>query len=329
MKFAFTADLHLKMWNDKFFDAERTPLKLTEILNSVKQMCDYCMKNKIENVIIGGDVNDLKQIVHYRSFVMLKEILEHYYNLHFFVIHGNHDSAGREDLYSSIQLLDGPSNVSTFVEKTIIEDITFLPWSGNVAEEVYNCEPNKILISHFGINEAQLSSGISVKTNIKLNDLKKFDLVLLGHYHKPQQVGNVYYVGSPIQLNRGEANEEKRFLVVDTETLEVKSIETTGYRKNYNIIIESSDEIEEKLEQAKELQKDGIVTIKNKVKELEVEKIEIEGVRIINDVEGEYQMRGITSEMKITDQLKRYLEIQKVPENEHNEYIDTFLEIQK
>jgi len=329
MKFVFTADLHLKMWNDNIVDEYSNPLKLNEILNSFKQMCDYCVKNNIENLVIGGDVNDLKNIVHYRPFVMLKEIIEQYNKIHFYILHGNHDSAGREDLYSAIQLLDGPSNVSTFVKNTEIDNILFVPWSGGIAKEIYETEPSKILISHFGLNEAQLSSGISIKTNIKLNDLRKFDLVLLGHYHKPQKLGNVYYVGSPIQLNKGEADEVKRFLVVDSETLEIESIETKGYRKYFNVILEDKNELEEKIEEIKELQKDGFVTIKNKIKELKIQDLNFEGVRIINDVDEEYQLRGITSDMKIVDQLKRYLEIQKIEKTEHEEYINTFLEIQK
>lgn len=329
MKFAFTADLHLKMWNDKIIDEDGIPLKLKEILNCFTQICEYCVSNRIENVVIGGDVNDLKNIVHYKSFVLLKQIIERYSKIHFYVIHGNHDSAGREDLHSAIQLLDGPENVSTFVTKTILEDIIFLPWSGNLVDELMECEPGKILVSHFGLNEAQLSSGISIRTNIRLNHLKKFDLVLLGHYHKPQELGNVYYVGSPIQLTRGEADEKKRFLVVDTETLDVKSYQTTGYRKYFNVVLESKDELDEKIKQIEELGKEGLVTIKNKVKDLDINELQIsDDIRVINDVEEEFQLRGITSDMKLVDQMKRYLEIQKVPNDQHQEYIETFLEIQ-
>ncbi len=330
MKFAFTADLHLKVWNDKIIDENGIPLKLKEILNCFRQICQHCKHNQIENIIIGGDVNDLKNIVHYKSFVLLKEIIEEYDKIHFYIIHGNHDSAGKEDLYSAIQLLNGPSNVTTFVEKSIIDDIVFIPWSGNMVDEILECEPKKILISHFGLNEAQLSSGISIKTNIKINNLKKFDLVLLGHYHRPQQLANVYYVGSPIQLNRGEADEEKRFLVVNSETLEVESHKTMGYRKYFNIVLESKEELDEKINDIKELQKEGMITIKNKIKDLDLQELHIsEDVRVINEVEEEYQLRGITSDMKITEQMKKYLEIQKIPEDQHQEYIDVFLEIVK
>jgi len=46
-----------------------------------------------------------------------------------------------------------------------------------------------ILISHFGLSEGMLNSGMSIISDIGLKDLRgKYELVLLGHYHKPQEI---------------------------------------------------------------------------------------------------------------------------------------------
>jgi len=95
-------------------------------------------------------------------------------------------------------------------------------------------------------------------------------------------------------------------------------------------VLESKEELDEKINDIKELQKEGMITIKNKIKDLDLQELHIsEDVRVINEVEEEYQLRGITSDMKITEQMKKYLEIQKIPEDQHQEYIDVFLEIVK
>jgi DNA repair exonuclease SbcCD nuclease subunit len=37
--------------------------------------------------------------------------------------------------------------------------------------------------------------------------------VISGHYHKRQNIGIVYYVGSPYQIDAGEANQEKGYMI--------------------------------------------------------------------------------------------------------------------
>ena len=127
---------------------------------------------------------------------------------------------------------------NTFIPH-LASDVMFIPYSYDMVDTVKN-NSARILISHFGLNEGILNSGISIVADISLADLVgKYDLVILGHYHKPQEIIRddikLYYVGSPIQLDWGEKGDEKRFLVVDTDTLDVKSIPTTAYRKYIEI----------------------------------------------------------------------------------------------
>jgi DNA repair exonuclease SbcCD nuclease subunit len=46
------------------------------------------------------------------------------------------------------------------------------------------------------------------------------DKIILGHIHKPQKSGDIYYCGSPDYLNFGERNEKKRFLYYSGKELE-------------------------------------------------------------------------------------------------------------
>lgn len=329
MKFCLTADLHLKMWEDIIYDEYGIPQKLIETLSVFNNICNYAMENTISNVVIAGDVNDTKSIVHYKAFVKLKEIIEKYPSLFFIIISGNHDEAAKSDDVSAIELLNGPDNVITVPNNTFIkEDVTFIPWCSNLPEVIKKSKPNKFLVSHLGLSEASFSSGISIQTNITLKDLAKFNHVLLGHYHLPQKVKNVWYVGSPIQLNMGEANEEKRFLVVNTENEEIKSIPTEGYRKYHKFEIGKETDIEELKNRCLELKNKGdIISIRNRCKD---SSFEIEGIKIIDDITIDFQIRGITSSMSPKEQFKKYLEIQlnekKIKEEEIDEYLSTITE---
>lgn len=78
-----------------------------------------------------------------------------------------------------------------------------------------------ILLGHFQVKGCSMNSGPAL-SGVPKDLLSKFGLVLLGHIHKPQSLSTrIHYVGSPFQQNFGEANENKRVGIVDTDSLEV------------------------------------------------------------------------------------------------------------
>lgn len=336
MRFIFTADIHLKMWSDKEFTENGIPKKLIEILNTIDQMCNYAHKNNIEDIVIGGDLNDTKGVAHVSAFVLFKQLVSKHHDLNFYILHGNHDavsdSEGRE---SAIQLLEEHGNVRIILEPVLENifdrDVLFIPHSPNMVDELkrYMEHDPEILISHFGLTEAVLSSGISIRTGIRANNLKKIKLTLLGHYHKPQEIieedYSIYYAGSPIAIRRDEAGEEKRFLVVDTETFEVESVNTEGYRRFHEILIDDTVNIEEIKEKIERIKNSGdYLVIKKTIANIPKE---IESVINENNVIDLYQkditLRGITASMNSEEQMKRYLEIMEIPKEEHDAYIST------
>lgn len=87
-----------------------------------------------------------------------------------------------------------------------------------------------LLLGHFQIAGCFGNSG-QLMTGIALKDLAWVKLGLLGHIHRPQQLGNCHYVGSPFQQDWGEAGEEKRVAVVDIDAgiLDVQWVPLPGY----------------------------------------------------------------------------------------------------
>lgn len=313
------------MWNDKQTVEGNIPKRLSEIYSTINQMCQFATQNNINQVIVAGDVNDTKNVVNALSFILLKEILESFSSIDFHIIHGNHDSTARIDQHSAIELLRNETNIYCYVsEPHIMDDIVLVPYRKDLVETIESLGDHKVLVSHFGVNEARLSNGESIRSTIGLKSLRKFDKVILGHYHKPQELENVWYCGSPIQMRRDEIGEEKRFLVLDTDTLEIESIPTQGYRKYFELIIDNDSDVKEIMKQYESLKDDGHYV---HIRKTTAEKVALPPeIVIIEDFEEEYRSRGINTAMSLTDQMKRWLEIQQVDDTESEEYINVCLE---
>jgi DNA repair exonuclease SbcCD nuclease subunit len=335
MIFAFIADIHLSRYSqDKVEDKTNLPERLHSIKNAIYDTAKYCVQNNIWNIVIGGDILHGKSII----YAIAQDIMLQYFEdfkdkLTFYVIDGNHDLSGKsESVVSALRPLKNISNVKWIPHSEIYhkedDDILFVPYSTKLPEIIKD-QRSKILISHFGLSEGMLNSGMSIVSDISLKDLiGRYRLVLLGHYHKPQEIIrddiSLYYVGSSVQLDWGEKNDEKRFLIVDSDTLEVESIPTTGYKKHVEIeLTENSKEESFKLAEAARASGDHVkLVMKEKVDLTDIDK----DFNIIDKTERDITDRGITSSMSENDKLNRYLEIREIPEAKREQYLKVALE---
>jgi len=332
MKFGFTADIHLSRYGqDPIEDSSGLPERLHGLTRSLYFMMDHCKKNEIENIVIGGDILHGKSII----YALAQDVMLQFFNdcsyFQFWVIDGNHDLSGKgEDAVSALRSLENISNVHWISKKSEkFENILFVPYSTKVVEQVKKGKAD-ILISHFGLSEGVLNSGISIISNISMSDLRsRYKLILLGHYHKPQEIieehTSMYYVGSPIQLDWGEKGDPKRFLIIDSKTLEVKSVLTKGYKKFIQIELTSKNK-KQIMKVAKDARDQGHY-IKILMKEEKVDITGFEDFNVVDKTEADVTDRGITSTMSQKEKLERYLEIKEIPENERQEYLDIGLQI--
>lgn len=107
------------------------------------------------------------------------------------------------------------------------EDDQLAAWLEAVLEDYPN--DDKVLLGHFQVIGCKLNSGES-KEGIPKALLKEFKLGLLGHVHRPQSLfEHVHYVGSPFQQDKGEAGEQKRVGIVDTDTFKVQWVTLEGF----------------------------------------------------------------------------------------------------
>jgi len=311
MKRIITGDIHLSSYSsDKIKNG--LPLRLHDIFSSLNQISQYAKNNDIKYIDIIGDINNDKDIFYTRSFLLFRKWLEENRDIHITLLSGNHDmdSAGDNQISSIEGFADAPNvRIITVTEYDEENNILWVPFSKNIVQNIKGSLKAKILLSHFGVSEAQLSCGISITSDIGLKELKKFDLVILGHYHKPQQLKNIWYTGNLCHTSWNDKGEEKRFLVCDTETLNVTSIPFKDYTRYIELTIKSSEEAKSILQEEKKLKKEGHFV---RVKNITDKEIIEEGVHIINSTEKDITDRGVEITMSDDEKLQKFLNIKEI-----------------
>ena len=334
MEFGYSADWHLSAYSqDKINKESKLTETLHQIITSLNNMIECCLKKGITTIVVGGDLLHGKSIIYAIAQASLLDLFRKYPKIKFIVIDGNHDKSSRgNNSVSALKSIDNEPNVFRIKEKFYKDeknDILYVPYSVDMIDIIKN-NSAKYLVSHFGLNEAKLNSGISVIADIALKDLYgKYDVVLLGHYHKNQEIINdkikLYYVGSPIQLDWGEKHEEKRFLIINTEKDTIESIPTTGYKKHFLLDITKENQ-KEVQEEARKLKEEGHLVNLKKIEDFDTDEISKE-FKVVDRVEKDVTNRGITTTMTTADKLKKYMDIRGIPEEKQGKYMKVALDI--
>lgn len=340
MKIIAIGDIHASGFTDDAL-IEDYPKRLFYIKQSLEYIIQYGRNHNIKNFVIVGDIYNDKTIIYNEAQNMLTDIFKSNEDCSFTMFSGNHDlSSTGEHQKSAIAVFSNFPNVKTYLYKAeIVPAINGLivPFCNNFLEQVKKISDNfdplpgsvykpDILFAHVGLNEGVLQSGLSKVDKLKISDISQFPLAILGHYHKPQEIqGNntrVFYVGSLIPKDWNDKNEEKRFLVVDTETLEVESVplNVPGISRFYEFVIEANSTDEERnaiFQRAQTLKNEGHnVRVVNKTKKKATEEESIGDMIVLENTEVDITDRGINITQTKTDQCKKYLDIKQIEDKD-------------
>lgn len=321
MKIAITADWHLGV---------RSIDKLESTKRTIHNLINKCIDESIDYIVVAGDIYHNKSIIYTDIQSELLDIIRSYRTIKFVIIDGNHDLSSRGvNSQSALKSLDFEPNVIRISEPLKIGDFLFCPFSYNI-NEIIKSNSSKYLISHFGLNEATLSSGCSIKSDISLNDLLgKYEVVICGHYHKPQEINKrditFIYTGSIIQLDLSERNEDKRFIIFDSATGKIDSYPTEGWSRYYLFKI-SKDNKDEVISRADQLISDGHYVYLEKDDDVNLNDVTSK-FKIIQKPSSSAVNRGIRCSMSMREKLEKYLQIKNIDESEHESYINEALSI--
>ena len=328
MKSIILADLHLAGYSNESL-VEGIPEKLYYIMKTLYNVTQYATENKISNIIIAGDIIHTKAIIHSIAQSNLLDWIRKNKHINFKIIDGNHDCSSKSgNGVSALKCLDHEPNVTVFHETAEDDKFYYVPWNPeNMLNDIRNGPTNKTLIGHLGVSEAQLSNGISIISDISLKDFRQYPICFLGHYHKPQELKNIIYVGSPIILDFGEKDDIKRFIVFDDETLTWTSSPTVGYKRYIDYIVDENTNIKELLKEANREKENGNDVRIVKTANVDLKSFEKNDFRIVDKQVVEYKPRGIDSSMTLRAKMEKYVEIKEIPESERDRCMRIGLEI--
>lgn len=167
-------------------------------------------------LIIAGDLNDTKAVMRSEWVQALINLFQEFGSVEIHIIDGNHDLNNKAGSASSLAFLHLIDNVYVYhtAEEVEFGGVPFclLPYQKTKKEFLEAIERiacNK-LICHQGFQGAFLGDYVVDDSSIDPEELKDFELVLSGHYHRHQWVGdNIMYFGSPFTVNFGEAGHDK------------------------------------------------------------------------------------------------------------------------
>lgn len=199
----------------------------------VNQLIPELQKQKINKIVILGDIFDCRVAINTKvHHEVYKLFFKHLHEFEIYVLIGNHDTYYTSTIdVHSLQFLDMFKNVTLIDKPQVIcinnTQILMMPWITNIGNfnKIVNEYDASILIGHLDIIGFNFNKHVISKDGLSPEQIcGKFDMVFSGHYHtrsvKDINGTKFIYVGSPCQFTRADMDEERGYLIYDTDTRE-------------------------------------------------------------------------------------------------------------
>ncbi len=224
MRAILTSDLHNK-----------SGLTSQLILDYLDYLQEYYFENDIDYIMILGDIfnknSNIKTEIFVPFFLKFWEMRQR--GINFIFVVGNHDVYNKDydtliDTFTPLGKVIKEYEEIEFDGKTI----GFLPYV-NREDQLPTPIDAQWLFTHLSIADFSFDNAYHAteKNAFKEEMFEKYDLVFTGHFHRHQYRKNIIYIGSPIQLYRGEINQDKGFIVFDSDTENWEFVEYTDAPK--------------------------------------------------------------------------------------------------
>ena len=214
----------------------------------------YMKENDIDTIFQLGDLFDRRKFINYNSLFLCKSYFfdkcrENNITLH--TLLGNHDIFYKNTLEvnSPELLLREYDNVKVYHDFTTVEfdgiKIDVVPWlCDDNQESIFESMKNStadICFGHFEIDGFEMDRGTVHNGGLDRKELKKYDIVLSGHFHHKSSADNIVYVGTPYEMTWSDYNDPKGFHVFDTKTRTLEFI-SNRYRMFHKIMYDDGEQ---------------------------------------------------------------------------------------
>lgn len=246
MKIAILGDTHFGMRNDSIHFHEYYKKFYQEVF------FPHLIKNNIFQIYQLGDLFDRRKYINFNSLFLSKKYffdLLKKYNLKMVTMLGNHDISYKNTMIvnSSELLLKEYEQIEVISKPTKIElngvSIDIIPWICSENEdqifEFIEKSRAEICFGHFEIAGFEMDRGNVCHDGLDRSHLRRYDIVLSGHFHHKSNDGQIYYTGTPGEMTWADYNDPRGFHIFDTETRELEFIQNP-YRMFYKIDYDDS-----------------------------------------------------------------------------------------
>ncbi len=270
MKISICADLHLNNNSYGKIIDDNLPIKISDNIKSFKFFVDKSIENKVDEVVIAGDVyenhapnNKVRNIFN----CLVQELLSK--DIRVSILVGNHDSCMEHNAIDPLFGWNDKLRVVNDVKSEIKDDINFLylPHTKDIENKKTTFKNSlstikglateggrNILFGHFAVSGCSNNDFHKHFNNQdpSAQDLDSlgFEAIFLGHFHKRNQIidnKNIYYVGSLERQSFSEKDQEKGFCIYDTDTKELSWINYDA-RKMCEISVDNYEELLDAIE---------------------------------------------------------------------------------
>lgn len=197
----------------------------------------YLKENKIDTIVQMGDLFDRRKFINFNSLYLSRRYFfdickEDNITVHTLI--GNHDVAFKNtlDVNSPSLVIKDYDNVKVYQNFATINvdglDIDIVPWICDENEkEIFDkikTSRSEVCFGHFEISGFEMDRGNVCEVGIDKKELKRYDVVLSGHFHHKSSDGNITYVGTPYEMTWADYSDPKGFHIFDTETRELEFV---------------------------------------------------------------------------------------------------------
>jgi len=238
-------------------------------------------EKNIKRVIFCGDFFHSRSEITVDTLHIASELLDLFDQFEVYMITGNHDSYYKHNSsVNSISILKGRRNITVIDRPQTIQinnrELFFSPW-GTSLENMSMCD---VMFGHFEIESFKMNTYKVCEEGFKSTDLNRYaPLVISGHFHlreeRKYENGTILYVGSPFELDFGDAQSTKGYYILDLETLKYDFCQNNISPKHQKIPLSSLIKIDNFHEEAPQLLSNNIVrlVIDKKIESRDLEKL--------------------------------------------------------
>lgn len=190
-------------------------LTLTQLL--VDKVCSFVSENQVDMIVLLGDILDEHEKIHTDAYNCALDVVEKLSTLGppLVVLIGNHDLINNQQFLTDRH---GFNALKKWPNVTIVDKVTkmtlkkhllyFVPYvpPGRFEEALnttgFEWKNARVIFAHQEFQGCKMGSIVSKEGDVWPAD---YPLVVSGHIHDHQQLGNVIYTGTPMQHSFGDS----------------------------------------------------------------------------------------------------------------------------